>query len=69
MIKGSSTHLRVCSSPLGPKKLFIFSINGVLCYFPPLVILQRNAREFGRNVDKTKVEVRAKVWVFSYEGI
>ncbi len=62
MIKGSSTHLRVCSSPLVPKKLLIFNVNSVLCYFPPLVFLQRNARVFGRNVDKAKMEVRAKVW-------
>jgi hypothetical protein len=61
MIKGSSTCLCVCSSPLGPKKLLIFNINGVLCYFPPLAILQRNAKVFKRNVNKAKVEVRARV--------
>jgi hypothetical protein len=33
----------------------------VLCYFPPLVIQQGNARMFGRNVDKAKVEVKARV--------
>jgi len=30
----------------------------MLCYFPPSVVLQGNARVFGKNVDKTKVEVR-----------
>jgi hypothetical protein len=33
----------------------------VLCYFPPLAILKGNARVFGKNVDKTKVKVRARV--------
>jgi hypothetical protein len=33
----------------------------VLCDFPPSAILQRNARVFGKNVDKSKVEVKAKV--------
>jgi len=61
MIKGSSTRLRVRSSPLGPKKLLIFNVNGVLCYFPPLAILQRNVKVFGRNVDKAKMEVKARV--------
>jgi hypothetical protein len=61
MIKGSSTHSHVHSSPFKLKKLLIFSINGVLCYFPPLVVLKGNARVFGRNVNKAKVEVRAKV--------
>jgi hypothetical protein len=61
MIKGSSTRLRVHSSRLGPKKLLIFNVNGVLCYFPLLAILQRNARVFGRNVDKAKMEVKARV--------
>jgi hypothetical protein len=61
MIKGSSTRLPVRSSLLGPKKLLIFNVNGVLCYFPPLAILQRNAKVFGRNVDKAKMEVRARV--------
>jgi hypothetical protein len=46
MIKGSSTCLHVCSSPLGPKTLLIFNVNDVLCYFPPLVVLQENVRVF-----------------------
>jgi len=33
----------------------------MLCYFPPLVVLQGNARVFGNNVDKTKVEIRVGV--------
>jgi hypothetical protein len=58
MTKGSSTCSCVLSSPLGPKKLLIFGINGVLCYFPPSIVLEWNARKFGKNVDKAKVEIR-----------
>jgi hypothetical protein len=36
----------------------------MLCYFPPLVILQGNVRVFGRNVDRAKVEVRIGVEIF-----
>ncbi len=61
MTKGSSTHSCVCSSLLGPKSLLIFSVNGVLCYFPPLVIQQGNVKVFGRNVEKAKVEVKVRV--------
>jgi hypothetical protein len=61
MIKGSSTCLHVCSSPLGPKTLLIFNVNDVLCYFPPLVVLQENVRVFKKNVDKAKVEVRYRM--------
>jgi hypothetical protein len=59
MTKGSSTHSCVCSSCLGPKKLLILNVNGVLCYFPPSDVLQGGARVFGRNVDKAKMEVKA----------
>ncbi len=62
--KDSSTCLRVCSSPLGSKKLLIFSVNGLLCYFPPSAVLQGNVRLFGRNVDKAKVEVRMERKIF-----
>jgi hypothetical protein len=61
MTKGNSTRLHISSSPLGPKKLLIFNVNGVLCYFPPSIVLQGNVRLFGRNVDKAKVEVRARL--------
>jgi hypothetical protein len=40
---------------------FRFSTLMVCCVFPPLAILQGNAKMFGRNVDKAKVEVNAKV--------
>ncbi len=40
------------------QKIINFNVNGVFCYFPQFVILQRNARVFGRNIDKNKVEVR-----------
>jgi hypothetical protein len=61
MTKGSSTRLHICSSPLGSKKLLIFNVNGVLCYFPPSIVLQGNVKLFGRNVDMAKVEVRARL--------
>jgi hypothetical protein len=54
-------HLHLCSSSLEPKKLLVLSVNGVLCYFPPLAILRSNAKVFGKIVNKTKVEVRARV--------
>ncbi len=41
--------------------MLIININGVLCYFPHLVILQGNDKVFGRNANKTKVEVRVGV--------
>jgi len=33
----------------------------VLCDFPPSAILQGNAKIFGRNVDKSKMEIKARV--------
>ncbi len=33
-------------------------MNDVLCYVPQCVVLQRNARVFEKNIDKSKVEVR-----------
>jgi hypothetical protein len=62
--KDSSTCLLVCSSPLGSKKLLIFSVNGLLCCFPPSAVLQGNVRLFGRNVDKAKVEVTMERKIF-----
>jgi hypothetical protein len=44
--------------------MLIFSVNGVLCYFSPLIILQGNVRVFGKNIDKAKVEVRTGVEIF-----
>ncbi len=41
--------------------MFISSINDVFYCFPLSTILQGNARVFGRNVDKAKVEVKARV--------
>ncbi len=63
-IKGNSTHSHVHSSPFKLKKLLIFNVNCVLCYFPLLVVLQGNFKIFGRNVDKAKVEIRARVQYF-----
>ncbi len=53
--------LCLCLLSLKPKTLLVFNINGVLCCFPPSVILQGNARVFGKNVDKTKMEVKVRV--------
>jgi hypothetical protein len=61
MIKGSSTRSCVCSSPFGLKKMLIFSVTSVLCYFPPSAVLQGYAKVFWRNVDKAKVEVKVGV--------
>jgi hypothetical protein len=33
----------------------------MLCYFPPLAIMQGNAKVFGKNVDKTNVEIKVGV--------
>jgi hypothetical protein len=33
----------------------------MLCYFSPLVVLQGNAKVIGKNVDKTKMEVKARM--------
>ncbi len=40
------------------QKIINLSVNGVFCYFPQFVVLQRNAWLFGRNIDKSKVEVK-----------
>jgi hypothetical protein len=52
---------RLHSTPLGPKKLLFLIMNGVLCYYPQTIVLQRNVRVFGRNIDKSKVEVKIGV--------
>ncbi len=59
--KGSSTCLCVFSSPFRLRKLLILNINGVLYYFPPLVVLKSNVKKFGKNVDKAKVEIKVGV--------
>jgi hypothetical protein len=64
VVKGSSIRSRLCSSFVEPKKLLVLNINGVVCYFPHLVVLQGNARVFRKNVDKTKMKVRIGVKVF-----
>jgi len=58
-----SIYLHSClhSKPLGLKKLLILNVNGVFCYFSQFVVLQGNAWVFGRNIDKSKVKVRAKM--------
>ncbi len=61
MIDGIFVQSRVCSQPFESKKLLILNMNGVLCYFPQYVISQDNVRVFGRNIDKSKIEVRVIV--------
>jgi hypothetical protein len=61
LIKGTSMHSCLHSSPLRPKKMLIFNVNGMFCYFTPSTVLQGNAKVFGRNVDKTKMEVKVGV--------
>ncbi len=61
MNEGTYLHSCLRSGPSRPKKLLILNINGVLYYFPQFAILQGNAQVFGRNIDKSKVEVRARV--------
>ncbi len=51
-------HSHICSSSIELKKLLVLNINGTLCYFPPLVVLERNVKVFGKNVNKTKVKVK-----------
>ncbi len=55
---------RGCLRFARPKKLLILSVNGVLCYVPRCAVLQGTARVFGRNIDKSKVEVRVGVEQF-----
>jgi len=61
MNKGIYLHSCLRLGPSGPKNLLILSINGVLYYFPQFAILQGNARVFGINIDKSKVEMRTRV--------
>jgi hypothetical protein len=55
--------MRSCvhSLSIEPKKLLVLSVNGMLCHFPPSTIVQGNAKVFGNNVNKTKMEVRVGV--------
>ncbi len=45
-------------------KLLILNMNGVLCYFPHIVVLQGKQRVKGRNIDRNKEEARARVQHF-----
>jgi len=44
-----------------PQKLLILNVNCMLCYVPQCVVQQGNAQVFGRNIDKSKVEVKTRV--------
>ncbi len=46
------------------KNLFILIVNGVLCYFPKCAFLQRDQQKIGKNLDVSKLEIRAGVQDF-----
>jgi hypothetical protein len=58
-------HLCLHLSLLEPKKMLILNINGVLCYFLHLVILQGNAKVFGKMLTrpKWKLELEWKIFL------
>ncbi len=43
------------------KKLFIFNINGVLCYFPKCALFQGDQWKIGKNLDVSRLEIHARV--------
>lgn len=45
-------------------KLLILNMNGVLCYFPHIVVLQGKQHVKGRNIDGNKEEARVGVQHF-----
>lgn len=45
-------------------KLLILNMNGVLCYFPHIVVLQGKQHVKGRNIDRNKEEARVGVQHF-----
>ncbi len=49
------------SSPPMPKKLLIFNMNGVVCYFPKCVVLQGNRYVRGNNIDINTLESKARM--------
>ncbi len=53
-----SSRLRLKS--IAPKKLLILNVN-VLCYIAHFPIQNGNERIFGKNIDKRKVEVKARI--------
>ncbi len=46
------------------KKLFILSVNGVFCYFPKCALLQEDQQKTRKNLDVSKLEIRARVHDF-----
>jgi hypothetical protein len=64
VVKGNSRRLHLCSSSLEPKTLLVRNINGRCVISNLLVVLEGNARVFGKNVDKKEVEVRIGVEIF-----
>jgi len=53
------------------KKLFILSVNCVLCYFPKCALLQGNQWKTRKNLDVSKLEICARVqhflsWAFEH---
>jgi hypothetical protein len=55
-------------SLLEPKKLLILNVNNVLCYFLHLVVLQENARVFGKMLTrpKWKLELEWKIFLLQH---
>jgi len=53
----SFLHLQIAK----PEKLLILNVNGLLSYFPHSVVQHGNAQIFGRNIDRSKVEVKIGV--------
>ncbi len=50
-----------------PKKLLIINVNDVLCYFEHYIVQQGNARIIGRNINKSKMEMKARAEHFLCE--
>jgi hypothetical protein len=59
--EGIYLHSCLCSRPSGPKNLLILNVNNVLCHFLRSIVLQGNAQVFRRNIDKSKVKVKARM--------
>jgi len=53
---------------IGPKKMWILSMNAVMCYFPQNVILQGNCHMRGNNIDITNGSknwnAKFSFWIF-----
>ncbi len=50
------------------KKLFIFNVNFVFCYFPKCALLQRDRQKTGKNLNVSKLEIHASVQDFLFRA-